>query len=311
MATPTNGKTYTLTNVAASKRLAAVSTPGNGTNVVLSNAAVSDYQRWIYGGSKLYCMSNNQKYVLDRYNSSSSTQHNNADTWLVSEGEDANQKIVLTYDSTYDAYKIKISGASLYLTAYGTANGTASGNTTTSAGNVYWGASSTSTSQLWKFADVTPASYGNGTITYVDSGTKQRPSTLNYSRSFYTNRFSRGQCTWHCFGRAQEAYGKMITFKTDTGLNGKVWYTAVNNCSILGPSSANARENSIAVWSNSGAGHVGYVEKVDTNYIYVSEANVDMNDTLNDYAGGDGSIYRYSRSDPGRGSLSFLGYIRL
>lgn len=120
----------------------------NGTNVVLRGTSATDTaQQWIWTSqNRLVCVKN--ALCLDRYNSSSSTQHDNADVWQCLDSENANQELAYEDYGTY--IKIKLKATNLYLTAYDSASGSATGNTVTSSGNVYWATSSSSNYQRWE-----------------------------------------------------------------------------------------------------------------------------------------------------------------
>ena len=82
------------------------------------------------------------------------------------------------------------------------------------------------------------------------------------------NKFSKGQCTWYCFGRAIERAGVTLSI---TG-NGGQWYANAEStrkrAKSLGPIS-----KSIASFSNTGAGHVVFIEQVSGNDVYFTEGN--------------------------------------
>lgn len=304
MAIPTTGKTYRINNVGASGRrlnLYSSGSAANGTNVVLYTADNTNEQQWLYSNNRLY-IKTNTSYCLDRYNSSSSANHNNADVWQALSSEDANQKITFVDSGSY--FKIKLANAALYLTARSNANGTGTGKTTTSAGNVYWAASSTSTLQRWTCTEVSSTSStgkGNGTLT---EGV--RPSTLNYNGGSYTQ-FSAGQCTWHAAGRSKEAKGKTIKFSQDYDLHAKNWYKYVSNCT----KSQTAKANTIAVWDDGGSyGHVGYVESVSGDNVYFTEANWP---TVNNKVDAeDGKVKKLTKEGmKARGSYKLLGYLTI
>ena len=102
--------------------------------------------------------------------------------------------------------------------------------------------------------------------------------------------------------------GKTIQFSGSGGLHGKYWYDRITN----GEQSSVPKANSIAVWDDGGSyGHVGYVEKVDSNYVYVSEANWGPDYTMNVLDATDGQVKRFPRDDMDRGSYAFVGYVHL
>lgn len=109
----------------------------------------------------------------------------------------------------------------------------------------------------------------------------QRPSDMDITSSHYTSSNMYypnyyGQCTWFCWGRAHEKCGKSIRF--NGGNNGGQWYDNCNysasgvtkRAASLGPVT-----NSICSCTGStSAGHVIFVELVDGNTVYYTEANV-------------------------------------
>lgn len=110
----------------------------------------------------------------------------------------------------------------------------------------------------------------------------QRPSDMDLSSSHYTtdniyyNEYS-GECTWFCWGRAHEKCGKYIQFFGSN--NGGEWY---DNCNYSAsgttkiPASQGPVTNSICSCSGStSSGHVIFVELVDGNTVYYTEAHVD------------------------------------
>ena len=114
-----------------------------------------------------------------------------------------------------------------------------------------------------------------------------------------------GQCTWYCWGRAYEKCGVSLPCRGNANnwLNEAAWDTT--------PS-----ENSIAVWTSGFPGHVAFVEAVDGNTIYISEANLDSiiysEGYMNAANGGYRSTYGnlpYSSNWPGRAKPD--GYIHL
>lgn len=84
------------------------------------------------------------------------------------------------------------------------------------------------------------------------------------------NYYSPGQCTWYCWGRAKEKCGKSITFSGSS--NAYQWYANANNCTKAGPSSTPVG-NSIACFSDTGNGHVVFIEGVEGDTVYFTEAN--------------------------------------
>lgn len=241
----------------------------SGTGAIANNQNVNVYtwtedadEKWklvaVTGGCQIQSMMNNA-YGLDIYRGSANL--NNCDVYTVSgNGPDALMDLI-TVDAANNLYKLKSITHNLYLTA-----GTAVNS------DVRFAASNSADSQVWKLTTTNPSSGGgNGTLTV---GT--RPSTLNYSSTNYSstggNPFDAGQCTWHAWGRAKEVMGKSIIFSATSGRHAKFWPSLVTNCTLR----TTVVANSIAVWDDGGAyGHVGYIEKVDGNNIYLTEANWD------------------------------------
>lgn len=278
------GSIYNLKNSQTGKYLNAYAPGGsvsNGSNVVQFTGDGSAEQKWklVSAGKdskdrqlyKMICQ--NGGYALDRYRLSGS-KFNNASLWSNTSSEDASQ-IVRLVNTTADYYYVILASNEYYLCAYGTANGTSSGTTPTSAGNVFW--SSTPSHCLWQFIKTsgggTSGGKGNGTLTVG-----QHPSTLDYYSSYYKQHFENyvGQCTWHAYGRAYEVTGKQITFNTVGGWDAGTWYDKVTNCN----KSSNPVSNSVAEWKRTNGGHVAYIEKVQGDTVYFTEANADRDNVF-------------------------------
>lgn len=108
------------------------------------------------------------------------------------------------------------------------------------------------------------------------SSVKQRVGSIvtNTNGYWFTksiNPFSRGECTWYAFGRFGEVKNYRITFSQDIGRHAKYWYNLVNNCA----KGTTIQPKCIAVRTTGGKGHghVVFVEDVDSNYVYFSDAN--------------------------------------
>ena len=103
----------------------------------------------------------------------------------------------------------------------------------------------------------------------------------NFDSSAYTDKgvnqwaSYNGECTWYCGGRAYEKTSTILRWATSDGRlgNAREW---------LGLASANGystgttpQANSIAVWESDGSyGHVAFVEEIDGNIAYITEANL-------------------------------------
>ena len=104
---------------------------------------------------------------------------------------------------------------------------------------------------------------------------------VNLSSSYYTssNPFYqrwRGQCTWYCFGRAMEKCGISLPCRGDAG----GWLNEVSNSGRSDISVGDTpRANSILVT----AVHVAFIEKLEGNMAYTTEANVIIQGTHYDY----------------------------
>lgn len=101
----------------------------------------------------------------------------------------------------------------------------------------------------------------------------------NISSSAYTapqNKYSKGQCTWFCWGRAKEKTGKTLSFTG--GSNGGQWYSNINAAGsnvTKRPPSLGPVANSVASFSggSQGYGHVIFIESVENDYTYFREWN--------------------------------------
>lgn len=135
----------------------------------------------------------------------------------------------------------------------------------------------------------------------------QRPSDMNINSSHYTtsNMYYPdyvGECTWFCWGRAHEKCGKSIQFTGSN--NGGEWY---DNCNYSAsgtrkiPANQGPVTNSICSCGGAtGNGHVIFVERVDGNTVYYTEANV---------GGTDGVVKSCSKSNfpPNRTVMGYIG----
>lgn len=91
------------------------------------------------------------------------------------------------------------------------------------------------------------------------------------------DRFSRGQCTWYCCGRAAEKYGVPLAPLLPAPSNAGDWYhnlQATRNVTRR-PASLGPIVDSVAVLrgGSQGCGHVIYVEAVRDDYTYFTEWN--------------------------------------
>lgn len=293
-----NNNTYYITNSGAPERALAMMTtvPANGVNVALSTLNYTPPQQWLFKDNRVLLYSN-RSFCLDCY-VGAGANFNNADLWTVSAAEIVNQQLIFLPEGS--GYRIKLLNKNLYLTANADMDGSAAGKTPASTGNVYWRERYESCMQIW---NATPANLPDPDVVLTVG---KRPPNLNYAGGLYTM-FPRGQCTWHAHGRAKEAAKKVITYSQSYGLNAKTWWTYVTNC----PKSARPLPNAIAVWDDGGLyGHVAFVEQVDANYIYFTEANWDTPNGLLDAS--DGVVKRLTPQNfSTRGKYKLLGYLVL
>ena len=116
---------------------------------------------------------------------------------------------------------------------------------------------------------------------YTSWYSSRKGQTLaNISGSNYNenNPFSKGQCTWYCFGRALEKCGVYLPpWKENGGYgNADEWY---DNAASAGFNVGyEVRSNSIACFSGM---HVIFIEWVDGETVYYTEANKDSNGIYN------------------------------
>lgn len=105
--------------------------------------------------------------------------------------------------------------------------------------------------------------------TYVGT---QVAGYANYPTPVSNKSFNKPNCTWYCWNRAAYQAGKQLSFNSSA--NAYQWLGAVDqsNCLVSYDTSTPVR-NCIAVFSNSGNGHVVYVEQVLDGYVYFTEAN--------------------------------------
>lgn len=87
------------------------------------------------------------------------------------------------------------------------------------------------------------------------------------------NKFTAGQCTWYCWGRAYEKCGANITFSG--GQNGNQWYANVSGgYKAKYPASHTPVANSVcSCYTSSENGHVLFIEAVEDGYVYFTEDN--------------------------------------
>lgn len=115
----------------------------------------------------------------------------------------------------------------------------------------------------------------------------------------------KGQCTWFTYGRTLEKLG--IALPSEFYGNAIEWWYANSRDNVY-PYGSEPRANSIAVWSggSAGNGHVGFVEDVQGDTVYLNEGNFNVR------KGYDGSVKQLSKSQmKDRGNVFLKGYIYL
>lgn len=133
------------------------------------------------------------------------------------------------------------------------------------------------------------------------------PNTHSSAYTSEGNIFARcgytGQCTWFTYGRVIEKLG--ITLPSEFYGNAIDWWYANVRDGIYSYGTE-PRANSIAVWSggSKGYGHVGFVEQVEGNTVYLNEGNFNVRGAY------DGSVKTLSKTQmQDRGNLFLKGYI--
>ncbi len=263
------------------------------TNICLWQYDTNDImQKWKVvansgGGYDLRCAAGTSNFCVDRRTSAATAADplNNAQAYTSSDDSR------VYFETTTVENRVRIyqntSSGKLYLTAVSAANGTYNGKTSSSAGNVYWAASSTSNLQRWNAVEVGGGSSGggdgNGYIGDDYTGLATNYQVADFSSEGYSSRnpfysvnVSTGvrQCTFYCWGRNYERNG----YRLNINGNGDQWYTyAVNNGLNTRTYSAGPVSNCIMSGYSNNSGHVLFVEQVveesDRYRIYYSEAN--------------------------------------
>lgn len=137
------------------------------------------------------------------------------------------------------------------------------------------------------------------------------PSAYCGENPFFTSPSAGGgQCTAFCWGRAKEKLGISLPFRRDAAS----WWSDPQGFQT----GQTAKANSIVVWTNGGAGHVGFVEEVVGEQVLFNEANWYPSDPVGwgwGYSGdnvnnpGPKSLTKTNIVD--RGSYHLEGYIYL
>lgn len=115
----------------------------------------------------------------------------------------------------------------------------------------------------------------------------------------------KGQCTWFTYGRVLEKLS--IALPSEFYGNAVDWWYA-NARDKIYPYGYEPKANSIVVWGggNYGYGHVGFVEKVEGDTVYLNEGNFNVRGSY------DGSVKTLSKEAmKNRGNLYLKGYIYL
>jgi surface antigen len=135
------------------------------------------------------------------------------------------------------------------------------------------------------------------------------PQTQGGINPFATRGYG-GQCTAFAWGRAHEVLG---TTSLPSRGDAKTWYDANHGL----PKGSTPRANSIAVWGGdivNPHGHVAYVESIEGDTAYISEANVETYRPTNYGGGYDGRIKPVTltrMAARGAGIGAITGYIYL
>ena len=120
--------------------------------------------------------------------------------------------------------------------------------------------------------------YATDNTSWYDTRVGQTLASISSENYNSSNPFSKGQCTWYCFGRALEKCGVYLPAWKSNGTYGNAdeWY--YNAASAGFSVGYEVRSNSIACYSGM---HVIFVEWVDGETVYYTEANKDSNGTYN------------------------------
>lgn len=101
--------------------------------------------------------------------------------------------------------------------------------------------------------------YGGGA--YNAFHPEYAPKSVNGTMSGVSYKDSKGNCTWYVFGRYQEVHGIRLPYAKRTGNAGQ-WAVDTSSPSV----------GAIVVFTDSGSGHVAFVEKIEGGNIIVSES---------------------------------------
>ena len=149
----------------------------------------------------------------------------------------------------------------------------------------------------------------------TDTVFEQPAITSNIAYQQLINPFLRGQCTWYVYGRVMEQQNKTLVFTQDYDRHAQNWPRLLDSNHV--DKISEPRAGAIAVWTiqsgetpDQGLGHVAYIEKVEGNTIFFTEANNSVSEQYDgDIEQLDRSIFENGRAG-GSGNLweNFLGY---
>ncbi|WP_123054214.1 SH3 domain-containing protein [Clostridium sp. JN-1] len=125
------------------------------------------------------------------------------------------------------------------------------------------------------------------------------------SSNIFTKCGYKGQCTWFAYGRVLEKLS--IALPSEFYGNAVDWWYA-NARDKVYPYGYEPKANSIVVWGGGkyGYGHVGFVEKVEGDTVYLNEGNFSVRGSY------DGNVKTLSKEAmKNRGNLFLKGYIYL
>lgn len=251
----------------------------NGRNVNVYDYSRTDKAeqwrlRWAgkaSNGYDLYWMNNElggtaAPLALDRY--TGSTLNGNADVYQSADStvSAADQLVYFrSINAAKNIYAIQLFSSGLTLTCDSdSANGSNAPVKLAEAGNVYWATYTGNNKQQWIVEEVGAGKQPNDLVSKF--GEKHFYSSANASWPYYV-----GECTWYCNGRAYEKTGKPAMGKI-SNRSAKYWLDSATVGKVV-RGKVTPVANSIAVFGNSPAGHVVYVESVDSTNVYYSEAN--------------------------------------
>ena len=123
----------------------------------------------------------------------------------------------------------------------------------------------------------TPSSYAIGVNGYGGPKYQEGKNYNNSTSSIH------GNCTWWCCGRLLDAQGTHIEYNMSPAIaDAKNWYAYYTGTKYTNANSI--VQGDIIVLSDSGAGHVMFVEYVNGNTVYISESAYSTRAVWNGYA---------------------------